>query len=182
MPELRAKTPHATAHLEIIDAAKGGVVKQENVDFLVSDYIEGTILSQYVQHQKGKHLTPFEGLHIIYALCKGIEPIHEMGEYHGDLHSENIIIQRKGIGFDIKLIDFFDLGIPSKRKTEQDIIDIIYILYEILGGRKYYHKLPPEIKKIEVKRERDYLYKVLLGAIVNFINKNRAAFSNGPVA
>ena len=46
------------------------------------------------------HLSAFEALHVLYVLAKGIAPIHARGEYHGDIHDDNIMIRRQGIGFE----------------------------------------------------------------------------------
>ncbi len=76
-------------------------LSQDPVTFLVSEYVEGELLSSFLSRQPGKRLMPFEGLHLLYALAKGVEPIHHAREYHGDPHNENVIIRRRGISFDV---------------------------------------------------------------------------------
>ena len=71
-----------------------------------------------------------------------------MKEYHGDLHTENIIIQRYGLGFDLKLLDFYHWGTPKPENIREDVIDLVRLLYDAVGGQKYYAKQPPEIKGI----------------------------------
>ena len=80
------------------------------ITVLVSEYVEGELLSDFLQRFPGKRLLPFQGLHLLYALTKGMEPIHLLNEYHGDLHSDNIIVNRFGLEFELKLLDMFSLG------------------------------------------------------------------------
>ncbi len=48
--------------------------KGERITFLISDYVEGQLLSEFVASQPGKRLHWFEALHLVYALAKGVEP------------------------------------------------------------------------------------------------------------
>lgn len=128
---------------------------QEKVDIagvpatlLVSDYVEGEILAGFLKRQPGRRLDPFQGLHLLHALAAGIEEIHDRGEYHGDLHDENIIVRRRGLGFEVKLLDMFHWGRPSARNIRADVVDLVRILYDVLGGAVRYAGQPPEIKSI----------------------------------
>ena len=84
------------------------------ITMLVSDYVEGELLAEFLKRQPGRRMGWFQGLHLLHGLAAGIEAIHDMGEYHGDLHDENIIINRRGIGFEIKLLDMFHWGGPAR--------------------------------------------------------------------
>ena len=77
------------------------------VTVLISEYVEGELLSDFLKRFPGNRLQPFEALHLLYALAKGMEQIHLHNEYHGDLHLDNIIIKRFGLTYDLKLIDLF---------------------------------------------------------------------------
>ncbi len=118
------------------------------ITFLVSEYVEGELLSEFLARQPGKRLPPFQGLHLLHALASGIEDIHRMREYHGDLHTDNIIIKRHGLGFNVKLLDMFHWGAPKKANIHQDVCDLVRIFYDAIGGRKHYAKHPREIKAI----------------------------------
>lgn len=113
---------------------------------LVSEFIEGEILGDFVHKQKAKRLSIFPAIHLIYSIVTGVEAIHLKGEYHGDLHVENIIIQKFGLRFDLKIIDLHHWGDSKKENREEDIVKIIRILYDILGGQKRYRHLPEPIK------------------------------------
>lgn len=123
-------------------------VRGQQVEFMVSEYVDGSVLSALLQRQPGKRFTSFEALHILHALASGIEPIHRAGEYHGDLHSDNVIIRRRGIEFEVKLLDFFDLGRPTRERIRNDVADLVYLLYELIGGKRHYRNAGPEIKNI----------------------------------
>ncbi|MBD3169992.1 MAG: protein kinase [candidate division Zixibacteria bacterium] len=123
-------------------------INGDTVEFLVSDYVDGEMLSSFVNRQRGRRLSSFEALHLFYALVKGVEQIHFRGEYHGDIHSDNIMVKRKGLEFDVSLVDFYDLGRPTREKIHNDVIDLVNILYEIIGGGKWYRKCGDDIKQI----------------------------------
>ena len=59
--------------------------------FLVSDFIEGEILTEFLKYQPGKRLDYFQGLHLLHCLAVAIEGIHRLRDYHGDLHKENVM-------------------------------------------------------------------------------------------
>jgi tRNA A-37 threonylcarbamoyl transferase component Bud32 len=118
------------------------------ITLLVSEFVEGELLSSFLARQPGKRLSAFKALHLLHALAIGIECIHSMKEYHGDLHTDNIIVQRFGLGFELKLLDFYHWGAPRPENIHEDVIDLIKILYEALGGRRHYRNQPREIKQI----------------------------------
>jgi len=120
----------------------------ERITFLVSDYVEGELLSCFLARQPGKRLTPFEGLHLLHALAEGVEVIHRAREYHGDLHDDNIIVRRKGLSFDVKLVDMYNWGSPSAENIRDDVCNLVRILYDSLGGARFYSRQPPEVKSI----------------------------------
>jgi serine/threonine protein kinase len=115
---------------------------------LVSEYVEGELLTEYLKRQKGKRLHPYQAVHLLYALAKGIECIHSVGEYHGDLHTDNIIVQNVGLNYNLKIIDMFQWVDTPGANIKSDVMDLIRIFYDALGGQKYYSKQPAEIKAI----------------------------------
>lgn len=129
------------------------------ISFLVSEYVEGELLSEYLARQPGGRLTPFQGLHLLHALASGIESIHHMREYHGDLHTDNVVVRRFGLGYNLKLIDMFHWGPARKETIHDDVVDLVRILYEALGGQKHYARNPPEIKAICCGLKRSLILK-----------------------
>ena len=135
------------------------VFRRVPVSFLVSEFVEGELLSEYLDRQSGKRLQPFQALHLLYALARGIECIHTVGDYHGDLHTDNIIVQRVGLKFELKLLDMFHWGAPSAENIRDDVINLIRIFYDALGGQKHYAKLPKEVKQICCGLKRSQITK-----------------------
>ena len=122
--------------------------KGQSITFLVSEFVEGELLSEFLKRQSRRSLTTFEGLHLLHGLASGIECIHRQGDYHGDLHDDNIIISRYGLGFDIRLLDLFHWGAPKASNIHGDVCDLVRIFYDVVGGAKYYSKQPPVVKDI----------------------------------
>lgn len=118
------------------------------ITFLVSEFVEGELLSAFLARQPRKRLSPFQAVHLLHALAMGMEAIHQLGEYHGDLHSDNVIVQRYGLGFELKLLDMFHWGASSPQHIHDDVINLIRLFYDAVGGAKHYAKQPPEVKDI----------------------------------
>lgn len=139
-------------------------VRTESIEILISDFIDGIKLSEYIKEQPGKKMNSFEALHLFYALVQGVEAIHYLGEYHGDIHSDNILIKRRGLSFDVHLVDFYDWGKPSKVKIQTDVYDMINILHEMIGGQKWYSKAGKDIKQIVMGRKQSLIRKKMKNA------------------
>ncbi len=133
--------------------------RRNEVTCLISEFVEGQQLSQFIQSHPGKRMPPYKALHVIHALVSGLEEIHWKNEYHGDIHSDNILIMPRGIFFDVKLIDFYNLGRSNKERRKEDILDVAHLLYEAIGGPKWYAKAPQEIKDICRGLRRDLILK-----------------------
>ncbi|ACL74113.1 serine/threonine protein kinase domain protein [Thioalkalivibrio sulfidiphilus HL-EbGr7] len=129
------------------------------VSFLVSEFVEGELLSAFIRRHKGGRLSPFPALHLLHALARGIECIHQMGDYHGDLHSDNVIVSRYGLGFELRLLDLFHWGRPRAENIHDDVVNLIHIFHEALGGKAHYARLPPEIKAICCGLKRSLILK-----------------------
>jgi tRNA A-37 threonylcarbamoyl transferase component Bud32 len=123
-------------------------VGRETVEILVSELADGEMLSKFLNRHRGKRLSTFEALHLLHALAVGMEPIHYLGDYHGDIHSDNILVKRAGIRFEVHLLDFFDLGRSTREKIQYDVIDLVSLLYETIGGQDGYTRAGNEIRQI----------------------------------
>jgi len=123
-------------------------VHRKKVIVVISELVEGKKLSEFLHEQSGHRLSPFEALNVLYVLAKGIAPIHARGEYHGDIHDDNIMIRRQGIEFEVKLLDFFDLGRPTRNKIRKDVLNLVEVFHAIVGGRSAYHDQPQVVKDI----------------------------------
>jgi len=130
---------------------------QQPVTCLIGEYVDGVLLSQYITSHKGKRISPFKALHLFYPMVCGLEMIHRKKEYHGDIHSDNILVMPVGIFFDIKLVDFYDLGQSTRDRRQDDIVDLVHLLHESIGGQRWYRTMPDEIKAICRGLRRDLI-------------------------
>ncbi|HOX24142.1 MAG TPA: protein kinase [Candidatus Krumholzibacteria bacterium] len=119
-----------------------------SVTALISDYVDGEPLPAFLRRQPGGRLDAFQALHLLHALAAGIEDIHASGEYHGDLHAANVIVSRRGLGFEVKLVDLFPPGRPTAGAVQDDVCDLVRLLYDCGGGKRTYRRQPPEFKDV----------------------------------
>lgn len=146
-----AKKLHRLRHCSILiqyHTQDSFIYRKNSILFLVSEFVEGELLSDFLAQQRGKRLLPFEGLHLLHALATGVEEIHESREYHGDLHDDNVIIRRKGLKFKVKLVDMFNWGPPGAQNIRDDVCDLIRIFYDSIGGARLYAGQPKYVKDI----------------------------------
>ena len=101
----------------------------------------------------------FTALHLLYQLVRGLEAVHAVGEYHADVHSQNIMVQPRGVSFNLKLIDFYNWGERTRSKQNQDIVDAVRVFYEALGGQRLYASQSPEIRNICAGLQRTLILK-----------------------
>src|SRR5690606_25127589 len=124
-----------------------------------SDFVEGEQLLDFLKRQPGKRIDYFQGLHLLYNLAIAVQDIHRNKDYHGDLHSGNVIIKRYGLGFEVKLLDFFHWGPPRPENQKDDVVDIIKVFHEAIGGRERYAKQPQVVKSICLGLKRSLILK-----------------------
>jgi len=115
---------------------------------LISEYVNGILLYDFVNRFRNKRMPAFEAMHLIYALARGLEEVHNLREYHGDLHDGNVMVRRRGIFFEVKIVDFFHWGRPTPTHIREDVQNLVRLLYDAVGGRAHYAKQPAEIKAI----------------------------------
>jgi tRNA A-37 threonylcarbamoyl transferase component Bud32 len=104
------------------------------ISFPVSEYAHRELLTEFLARLPGKRLTPFQAIHLLHALAKGIDCIHQKGEYHGNLHLDNITVERHRLTFEFILLDMFHLGKPSSSSIGNDAVDLTRLFYEAWGG------------------------------------------------
>ncbi len=123
-------------------------IRRTPVTCLISEFVEGQLLSDYVNGRRGQRLPAFEAMRLLYDLAVGLEAIHTRGEYHGDYHEENIFVQPRGVFFDVKLIDFHHWGRATADERNADLLNLIRVFYNTIGGRERYAGMPPEVRAI----------------------------------
>jgi tRNA A-37 threonylcarbamoyl transferase component Bud32 len=188
-PERNLKNKTSDAYARKLHARRGCPIviqyhTQETITYrktpvtvLISEYVEGDLLSEYLECLPGKRLQIFQGIHLLHALASGLECIHRFGEYHGDLHPENVIVQRLGLSFELKLLDFFHWSRAKRENMNDDVCDIIRIFYDAIGGRKRYSKHPDEIKYVCCGLKRSLILKKFRNASALRIHLETQAWS-----
>ncbi|MGI9013310.1 MAG: protein kinase domain-containing protein [Phycisphaerales bacterium] len=131
--------------------------RKTRVTLLLSEFVEGELLSTFVRRQPGRRLPVFPALCLIHALIRGVEEIHAAKEYHGDLHAGNVLLKLHGVCFDLKVVDFYNWGRPTAAHLRDDVIDVIRLLYDAVGGKAKYASHPPAIKAICCGLRRDLI-------------------------
>ncbi len=132
------------------------IIRRTPITVLVSEYVEGEMLSDFLARQPGRRLQPYPALHLLYSLASGIADIHRRREYHGDLHAENIIVERYGLEFQLKILDLIQWEAPKREGLQDDICDVIRIFYDALGGQRFYSKQVEAVKAI-IRGNRRFL-------------------------
>jgi serine/threonine protein kinase len=146
-----ARKLHKLRHCPILIQYHGRetfVHRRRQITFLVSEFVEGEMLDAFLKRQPGRRISPFQAVHLLHALAAGIEDIHRMREYHGDLHTGNVMVQRFGLGMELKLLDMYRWDTPRPENIRDDLVDIIRIFYDCVGGKRHYARQPPEVKEI----------------------------------
>lgn len=123
-------------------------IDERRVTCLISEYAPGVVLADLSRGRRGRRLELFEAMHLLHALAAGLEAIHQAGLYHGDLHEWNVLVRRRGVRMEIKVLDFFHRGRCTRHEQQGDVIDAIRLFYDILGGAARYAAQPPEVKRI----------------------------------
>ena len=123
-------------------------LRGQPVSVLISEFVDGMLLPDLLSQYRGKRMPPHEALTVLHAIASGLAELHEKREYHGDLHAGNVLVRRRGVHFDIKLVDMYDRGRANRYHIQQDVCDIVRILYDLVGGRSFYASQPDVIKRI----------------------------------
>lgn len=129
-------------HTEVVE------LDGRSVTLLISELASGRPLSTLPRNSRGAQLERFEALHLLHRLATGLEAVHAAGLYHGDLHSENVLVERRGVRFEVRLFDFFHRGRTTRDQQRGDLIDAIRLFYDALGGKRTYSRQPPYVKAI----------------------------------
>jgi serine/threonine-protein kinase len=174
-PEIRARfqrEAEAAASIEhpnVIGVHDFGYA-EDGRPYLVSDYLEGTDLSDFVE-DRGR-LDIGTAVHICREVCKGLEAAHVRGVIHRDLKPENIFLLGPAERPQVKVLDFglsrfmvastgnavtrtgVVMGTPSYMAPEQargervdhrvDIYGVGVLLYVALTGRPPFAEESPQ--------------------------------------
>lgn len=136
------------------------MINGTEVSFLISEFVEGLMLSDFLKEQRGGRLQPFKAVHLLYELVRRVEEVHRLGEYHADIHTDNILVQQVGLKFELKLLDPFHwVGATKRDGQKDDIVNIVEVFYESIGASKYYQKQPQVIKDICLGMKKPFILR-----------------------
>lgn len=133
--------------------------RKQEVTCLISEYVEGDVLSEYIAKQPGQRIPRSLGLQLLHSMVITLGFMHAKKIIHGDIHSDNIIVKRYGLGFSIKILDLHWWGQKQTVSSVDDIHQAIQVFHEAIGGRKEYKNHPPEIKQICMGLKRSLIKK-----------------------
>lgn len=134
-------------------------IRGEPVTVLISEFVDGRLLPDFVAGAPDERLSVFEAVHLLYALASGLAQMHERKEYHGDLHAGNVLVRRRGIHFDVKLVDLYDRGKAASWNIREDVCDLVRIFYDMVGGRAAYAAQPDIVKSVCCGLRRSLIHK-----------------------
>jgi len=160
---IERQTLAALNHPQIVRLIDGGATEEDNLPYLVVDYIEGEPIDEYCD---ARHLSVTDRLQLFVGVCGAVHYAHQNLIVHCDLKPSNILVTKDGVpmllDFGIaKLLDPASMGIsanvaktrmraftPDYASPEQlrgepvttatDIYALGVILYELLTGHSPY--------------------------------------------
>jgi hypothetical protein len=115
---------------------------------VISELCEGEPLERWIEGARGQRWAVYPAMVLLRELASGLEQIHGLGQYHSDVHTENILVTPRGVRLELKLIDFYEWGRPTRAKMREDIVQAVRVFYDVVGGAAHYAKLPPVAKQI----------------------------------
>jgi serine/threonine protein kinase len=118
-----------------------------DMTFLVSDAFRGELLQDFLKRSHAGRLSVFEGLHLLYALTLGIEKIHQLGEAHGAIAANQVLLRRRGLSFQVKLLECGP-SVNGAEAKHQDVVALIQIFLQVIGGPKGTSALPAPVRTI----------------------------------
>ncbi len=117
----------AVKHKNVVEMFDYGLTDQENVPYMVMEYVRGRSLDYYiVNHAK---LDMRQKLDIVAGIADALEAIHSKGICHRDIKPHNIILSHD---MQVKVTDFGIAKVPGSDLT---------MTYELIGSPAY---LSPE--------------------------------------
>jgi serine/threonine protein kinase len=153
--------------------------RKRNFVYLVSEYIEGQTLRQWMLDHPAPHIEVVR--RIVEQIARGMLAFHRLDMLHQDLRPENIMIDSSGT---VKIIDFGSVRVagiaeietsveqPSILGTEQytapeyflgeagsprsELFSLGVMTYEMLSGRLPYGSQVPKMRSKEAQRSLSY--------------------------
>jgi serine/threonine protein kinase len=129
------------------------------VTVLLSDLVAGEPLADFLTRQPKKRLEPFAALHLFSAIANAVATVHRFGEYHGDIHDENVMVLRRGLDFSIRLLDPMTLGRRTRKIVEDDVVELVRLFPILVGGEKTLKKLAAPFSTVFGSMRKDRILR-----------------------
>lgn len=120
----------------------------QKITGLVSQFVHGRPLEDLIKLQPGKRFHPYAGACLLHTLAIAVDEIHNAGEYHGDLHEGNVLVSRRGVRFEVHMVDMLSTATGVREGRRGDVVDLVRLFYESIGGKKRYPSHPQWVKDI----------------------------------
>jgi serine/threonine protein kinase len=162
-----ARAVAAVDHPNIVRAYD--IDQDENLHFLVMEYVDGTNLHDLVKKFGPLDIT--RACHYIYGAAVGLQHAHEMGLIHRDIKPGNILIERSGV------VKILDMGLARFFHDSDDALTKQYD-ENVLGTADYL--APEQALDSHTVDTRADIYS--LGATFYYLLTGSALFPEGSVA
>lgn len=157
------------SHPNIARLIDSGVMKDENLPYLIMEYVDGQNILQYCQQ---KSLEFKQIITLFVQVLDAIQYAHNRGVVHRDIKPENIFVDRNG---HVKLLDF-GIALATKDSTQQ--LTQLTKTGEIVGTLAYMS--PEQVSaqsgldtRADVYSLGVVLYQLLSGALPHQLNANQ---------
>jgi hypothetical protein len=118
------------------------------VTFLVSDFVRGELLGDFLARQPGRRLEWFEALHLLLATARGVELMHGAGEAAGPLRRDNVMVRRVGLGFQVKLMELATAGRVRPEHRRDDTHALLRLFHDVIAGGGGGKELPRTVREL----------------------------------
>ena len=116
-----------------------GVEQSSDCEYIVFKYIEGQTLSDITYEQS---LSMHEAFRLVKKVTNIIVEMHQKGVVHGDIHGENVMMNK------LRKVTLIDLWSKEKSMFD-DVVDICKLYHEVTYDKK---NIPLGIKDLFPKK------------------------------